>query len=254
MGDSLDDELAALRARAYGPDADIHDDAAALARLRELEEQEHAHRLRTPPMPPLPVAKSPMATPPPPPATRITPQHPTPDPSPAHIVSDSPEPSPPASSRTPRRRVLLACAASALVGAVIAVPATLIGAGIADRPYAVLSPSDREPDPQLFDPDSDPVQFEDFLGIEVSAGTLEYMPGERCLLVGPSPTQTQSNNTRGTCSPEAFGAVVDIPAVAGYLSAEVREQLGDITALRFMLVGDEVHVFVARELPAGGDS
>ena len=33
-------ELAALRARAYGPDADIHSDAAAMARLRQLEEAE----------------------------------------------------------------------------------------------------------------------------------------------------------------------------------------------------------------------
>jgi hypothetical protein len=33
------DELRALRARAYGPDADIHDDPAALARLQQLETQ-----------------------------------------------------------------------------------------------------------------------------------------------------------------------------------------------------------------------
>jgi hypothetical protein len=38
-------ELAALRARAYGPDADIHTDAAALARLWELET---AHRPKSP--------------------------------------------------------------------------------------------------------------------------------------------------------------------------------------------------------------
>ncbi|MDZ8171485.1 hypothetical protein [Microbacterium xanthum] len=38
MADSLDEEeLRRLRARAYGPAADIHDDPAALQRLRELE-------------------------------------------------------------------------------------------------------------------------------------------------------------------------------------------------------------------------
>ena|GEM_PF-364081 len=37
--DSARDELRALRERAYGRDADIHDDPAALARLSELEEQ-----------------------------------------------------------------------------------------------------------------------------------------------------------------------------------------------------------------------
>ena len=35
----VDAELAALRARAYGADADIHDDPVALARLRDLEER-----------------------------------------------------------------------------------------------------------------------------------------------------------------------------------------------------------------------
>jgi hypothetical protein len=37
MSAGLDNELARLRARAYGPDADIHADPPALARLRELE-------------------------------------------------------------------------------------------------------------------------------------------------------------------------------------------------------------------------
>lgn len=37
--DPSSDELRTLRARAYGPDADIHDDPAALARLHELEER-----------------------------------------------------------------------------------------------------------------------------------------------------------------------------------------------------------------------
>ena len=39
MGPGLDHELTQLRARAYGPDADIHTDPPALARLRELERQ-----------------------------------------------------------------------------------------------------------------------------------------------------------------------------------------------------------------------
>ncbi|WP_251454564.1 hypothetical protein [Microbacterium sp. Marseille-Q6648] len=39
MADSGVDELRMLRARAYGPNADIHDDEAALARLHELEDE-----------------------------------------------------------------------------------------------------------------------------------------------------------------------------------------------------------------------
>ena len=37
MSESVDEELRVLRERAYGPDADIHDDPSALARLHELE-------------------------------------------------------------------------------------------------------------------------------------------------------------------------------------------------------------------------
>ena len=40
MSAGLDRELAHLRARAYGPDADIHADPPALARLREIEQQQ----------------------------------------------------------------------------------------------------------------------------------------------------------------------------------------------------------------------
>lgn len=46
MDAATTDELQALRRRAYGPDADIHDDPAAAARLAELEE------LRRPALPP----------------------------------------------------------------------------------------------------------------------------------------------------------------------------------------------------------
>ncbi|WP_029145946.1 hypothetical protein [Microbacterium luticocti] len=49
------DELARLRARAYGPDADIADDPEALRRLRELEAQsvpDRPHNAEPPPPPP----------------------------------------------------------------------------------------------------------------------------------------------------------------------------------------------------------
>ena len=83
----------------------------------------------------------------------------------------------------------------------------------------------------------------------LSVGGLDYLEGERCILVNPDPSTEafdEGSSTRGSCSPAGFNAVVDLPAVDGYLSDEVRRQLGDITALRFELVGDEVHVFVAR--------
>ncbi|MFZ8758500.1 hypothetical protein ACO03V_13870 [Microbacterium sp. HMH0099] len=48
MDDEVRDELARLRARAFGPDADITADPAAVARLSELEEQERLRRATAP--------------------------------------------------------------------------------------------------------------------------------------------------------------------------------------------------------------
>ncbi|MBM3715375.1 MAG: hypothetical protein FJW64_06490 [Actinobacteria bacterium] len=48
MDDDVRDELARLSARAYGPDADIAVDPAAVARLSELEEQERLRRATDP--------------------------------------------------------------------------------------------------------------------------------------------------------------------------------------------------------------
>ncbi|MDQ1175515.1 hypothetical protein QE416_000251 [Microbacterium sp. SORGH_AS 421] len=56
MDDDVREELRLLRARAYGPEADIADDPVAVSRLRDLEELEREDRLptapRTPPAPP----------------------------------------------------------------------------------------------------------------------------------------------------------------------------------------------------------
>ena len=56
MDDDAREELRLLRARAYGPEADIADDPVAVSRLRDLEDLEREDRLptapRTPPGPP----------------------------------------------------------------------------------------------------------------------------------------------------------------------------------------------------------
>lgn len=78
MDDDLRRELSTLRARAYGPDPDIHDDPAALTRLRELEELARGAapvsaapepeaeptfppKPPLPPVPPLPVSQLPVS-------------------------------------------------------------------------------------------------------------------------------------------------------------------------------------------------
>lgn len=284
MGDSLDDELAALRARAYGADADIHHDPDALARLRTLEDEHRARRTAVPPVPPAPGAGPARNAGSAPPEARGAAAAPastaasdapvgatgapaggaTPASAPvrtasARIVSDAEAPataSPdsPDGPRAPRSRptwraLVAACAVTAALGAAVAVPVTLWAERTAERPYAVLTPAVGEPDGVFFSPESNPIRFEDFLGIEISVGGLDYLEGERCILVNPDPSTEafdEGSNTRGSCSPAGFNAVVDLPAVDGYLSDEVRRELGDITALRFELVGDEVHVFVAR--------
>lgn len=58
MDDDVREELRLLRARAYGPSADIADDPIAVARLRDLEELERLDRL---PPPPRPLPTSPAA-------------------------------------------------------------------------------------------------------------------------------------------------------------------------------------------------
>lgn len=282
MGDSLDVELAALRARAYGPDADIHLDADAVARLRELEAQQRAERMAPPPRPSTPesvpasVSGSIPERPPLPPSVPLTPapagttgggalspaspETKTPQgagPRAAEPREDAAATSSTSSTRSARIRLLRACALTALATAAVAVPITVWASGAADRPYAVLTPTVGQPNNVFFSPESNPQRYEDFLGIEISVGELDYMQGERCILIELTPEQSRDDdiqNTRGSCSPPGFGAVVDVPAVDGYLSDQVREELGDITALRFVVAGDEVHVYVARvPQPTGVD-
>ncbi|MDQ1084855.1 MULTISPECIES: hypothetical protein [Microbacterium] len=58
MDDDVRHELRHLRARAYGPDADIDDDPAAVARLTALEELERGERTPRPPQPATPAHAS----------------------------------------------------------------------------------------------------------------------------------------------------------------------------------------------------
>ncbi len=269
MGVTVDDELAVLRARAYGADADIRDDPEAMARLRLLEDQERSRRDEKPPLPSSAPERPPLPVSVPVPTGSSSPAHGaaapavTPAPGAATVtvaplsgdgsrVSEAVVP-----GRVPRRRppgrVLAACALTAVVTAAVTVPATLWTSSFGDRPYAVLEPTVGVPNGVFFSPESNPLRYEDFLGLEISVGGLDYRAGERCILIDLDPQPAEySENTRGACSPAGFGAVVDIPAVEIAQSSEAREALGDITALRFELVGDKVHVFAAR-VPADSD-
>jgi len=246
MGDSLADELAALRARAYGPDADIHDDSGAIARLRRLEDEVRVKDLiEVPPPTAAPTVPAPRAVDP----TASAPgaeeglRRPEPEAAPA------PAPPTPLRRRASARQLAGACAIAALAAAAVTVPITLWAAALPDQPYAILHPIDAPPNTVFFSPESEAQRYEDFLGMRISTGALDYQQG-RCILIELQPeedSEFDSGATRGACSAPGFEAVADVSAAESSLSETARAALGDITAIRFAVVGDEVHVFVARE-------
>jgi len=261
MGDSLEDELAALRRRAYGPGADIASDDDAVTRLHALEQRLRARRaVDTPPSAsgaglPGQHASSEPAPRPAPPASAAAGESSEPsEPRPPGEVVDDPEPA--SRRRTPVRALVGACALTAVGVVALTVPITLWVAALPEQPYAVLYPIDAPPNTVFFSPESEAQRFEDFLGMHVSTGALDYQQG-RCILVELQPDRADefdSGGTRGACSAPGFEAVIDVSAVDSELSATARAALGDVTAVRFAVVGDEVHVFVANAPDPGSES
>ena len=171
MDHEWSDELRMLRARAYGPAADILDDPAAVARLRELES-----RAQTPD----PAATD---TDPAPAATRADPVHTATGPAPGPAAGDAapvtaasvPEASTTTAvatgdepARRPRRIwpwLAAVGAAGLIVGAVLA---TAIPALPGDRVAVLATASEAEWNSDLFGPMQDgSVVFEDFRDLTV---------------------------------------------------------------------------------------
>lgn len=131
-------ELDALRRRAFGPDADIHDDPAALARLIELED---LARLRV-------AAGATDAAPPPPALESPSAGLPIAEPVDAHPVGEKPfatappEPDPLSRRRWTQRATIVtgAVAAAVIVAAVALAPPTTV-----PLPAAAPSPSGDRP-------------------------------------------------------------------------------------------------------------
>ena len=282
MGDSLEDELVELRRRAYGPDADITTDEDAVTRLRVLEERLRARRvIDAPPdlsaadlVGALPQTPAPSAPSDAAPSDAVlsgaarsgaSSESAAPDgarddadgaSAPGSPHGTAADPAPHVRRRRAWRPLVGACALTAVVVAALTVPITLWVAALPDQPYAVLHPIDAPPNTVFFSPESEAQRFEDFLGMHVSTGALDYQQG-RCILVELQPDRDdeyQSSGTRGACSAPGFEAVIDVSAVDSELSATARAALGDVTAVRFAVVGDEVHVFVANAPDPGSES
>lgn len=251
MDERRDDELRALRERAYGPGADIHDDPVALARLDELE------RALTPvpaePERPViaavdePEAEHPLDENPadPEPASSIGPD--VPDVLPA-ISASAPE-----RSRPSRRLVWLwagSVAAAAVIGAAVTT-ATLTWPG--DR-VAALAETDVSEWPSEFfgSPQEGSRVFEEYLGLKVLVvpnawGSAEA--GVECVFVlrvadDDSGGEQQSPGELLTtgCGEETYP-----PSAAFVISdaspAELRERFDVGTSIKVVLDQGEAVVF-----------
>lgn len=265
-------ELRALRARAYGPDADIHDDAVAIARLNELEARAAK---------PSPAAAGVREPGPPVGATRADE---TAAGSPtsvveagdgaaaeggdaaaegragrpasageSSIVADAvPSPRP----RWSRRRIAVAWAVSLVVGIVAATAVSAFAqrrAGYEASVEAVLARiPDAEPPPFLGLAGDQSRTFSEFHGVTVIATGSGWMGpnGGECLYVVESASIEESTSSSWSgfmttgCGAGPFPATVELTVLAG-LPQSLRERYPDDTALQFRLEGDEVVVLSA---------
>lgn len=270
-------ELRALRERAYGPDADINGDPAAMQRLRELEDGERirpassaspdidVRRGRDEDEPRTPrrveragiVADSADATSA---ADAAGPAHPE-VPSEAPVTDNATAGVPAddgvaAAASAPaqpwwRQRMRLLWAASlvaaALLGAAVALSVHAIGAG----QVAVLSQNPDSTWPEgFFSPQPEGgATFEDFHGLTPVRVPQQMGPEgtiSDCLYVLVSPS---SGMLGAGCSAGTFPATAAI-LVTEQSRAEVLERFQPGTALQFVLDGSEVRVYAAAPVPS----
>ncbi|WP_133545997.1 hypothetical protein [Microbacterium sp. BK668] len=259
-------ELRRLRARAYGPGADIHDDPAAMRRLEELEERNRPGEddAVRPARPSDPVQARPAAAigtedpadpeDPAGPEDRADPEDPT-DPGDA---SDEPAEAP----RRFRFWVPSLWAASLLVVAVLA------GVWTLTTTVAVLTPIERtgegrqiavlhvdpgfQPPPIFGQGEVGQVGYEDFHGLTAISTTGSWMGGPgapegRCLFVMRTDaidvdSQSFNGPIFNDCTAGTFPATIEI-GVGRDLPAEIRDRFPEGSALQFVLDGDRVGVF-----------
>ena len=234
----LDAELAALRSRAYGADADIDRDPAALSRLAELEEWHASVLTRHEPSSEDGPDGEPAAR-----ARAAAPETPEPD-----IVPEG-------SARTPAQRL-----ASLAVKVVVVVAAGVVIVGLATigepRPDAVLQPLGTPPDEQtlrladnarsMLVDESTLEDFEPFLGLRVWRAETLY--GSTCLLViEPSTDELLAT----ACAPPGAGVIADIYDVPLRSTDDWHEGQPIGTVARFVLEGDAVEAWIYHGVPPG---
>jgi hypothetical protein len=256
------DELQRLRERAYGPDADIAQDAAAQARLTELESAR-----RSAPTPEL-VEGSPAPSPVPElaewssslsPVTELVEGSPASGPTPevvdgfrgtdasaAPVAGSTPATKPPW-WRRPRSWAIVGAGALAL--AVITALIAWISPPPPDRVLALQSVGERDEFVDVYGNlewlglDAEGLRrYDDFRGFSVWSGTSRY--GTDCLLVS---RPDQGLGALG-CSPEGLPTIADLQKYMG-VSDLAFDDMPTGSLIRFILNGDRVDVYLGEADP-----
>jgi hypothetical protein len=252
MDHEWSDELRMLRARAYGPAADILDDPDALARLRELED-----RAQTP----TPASTAADAVPEPV-ATDADPVPAATDPAPGHAATEA---APVAAASVPEasattavatgdeperrpRRIWPWLAAVGGAGLVLgAVLATVIPALPGNRVAVLATASEAEWNSDLFGPMQDgSVVFEDFRDLTVvevrnAWGQPEEDRSTRCVFV----YSDQGMMLTMGCAGQGFPPTASF-TVTATASEELRAEFPEGTSLRFVIDESEASVYARR--------
>jgi hypothetical protein len=241
-------ELAELRSRAYGPDADIHLDANALARLRELEDMARADApADIADAHPQDAAAAEAATPVVPNGSHVAadPADPA-GASPSSAAPDSPNADetiadePTARPRWWRRLPTWAfVAGAAAVGLAVGL---VLPALMPPHPVATLRPApldSAELDFQMYGIQAvSPVRYEPFHDLEVWSA--ETRQGSMCIVVT---TDTAEWMTAG-CAPEPLKPSADITYYPGMRPIDGLE-LPDGSVVRFIMRDDVMEVWIA---------
>ena len=250
-------ELQRLRARAYGPDADIHDDPRALRRLKELEDLQSAGDL-----PSAEEAGGDDAV-----AAEVTLPATAGEPGVDHEPATDPRegddsPVEDAAPAKPRRRlgakwvaaiwvaslIMVALIAGATALAAVPPPPTTTGA----RHIATLQESPAFVWPQfLGEEPADARGYEDFYGLTPIAADFSFMASstDTCIALVPSAQLAPESRpdlleSIPGCGAGAFEATVQI-VVRGELPPQLLSEFPEGTALQFVLDGSRVHVYSA---------
>ncbi|WJL97106.1 hypothetical protein QSU92_08075 [Microbacterium sp. ET2] len=249
------EELRSLRRRAFSPDADIHLDARALARLDELE----ARALPSPPPPPPAPAPAPLAGP------GVSPPHPSATGAATDILlipidEDVADATGNAEPRHPRRPRPAVTWAASLIGALVigaVVTAGVMGAAAESgeiRQVATLAVVEDFQAPLFMDPEASSVRgYEDFYGMVVMASDQKWLgPGsDQCLVItagGDISSQSQAFQGRlfVGCGAGEFPASAQFTVSPG-LPRDLIAAFPVGTPLQFVLDGSRVGVFVGQE-------